>query len=346
MNKSQKPSFPFIFKPENVARYEDDEVVILDRRIYPFEKEFVHCKSHEEVAQAIEDMVTQSYGPRYAAGYGLALAAHEFSHLSSSSLQEKVNEAAARLIDTRPTSNQVRLIVRKMLGVAEEAIANKENPKDKILSAMDEEWEERDRRGFALGEHGASLLEDGDVILNHCWAENGIIYTLYAALEQGKELQAYCSETRPYLQGARLTADAIAEMGIPTKVVTDGMPSQLMYQGKITKFMCGADRVTMDGHVINKIGTLPHALGAHLFGVPTYVFAPHGPDPETETAEDVEIEERDPEKVLHCLGERTATSKAEGYYPAFDVTFPRFVSGIITDRGTYSPYTVRQYHSE
>jgi methylthioribose-1-phosphate isomerase len=170
------------------------------------------------------------------------------------------------------------------------------------------------------------------------------VYTLYVALQKGLKLTAYCSETRPYLQGARLTADAIADMGIPTTVVTDNMPGFIISKGLVSVFMSGADRVSMSGHVFNKIGTFQIALAAHHYQVPYYAFSSN-PDPEAPNPEDVEIEERNPEEVLHCLGARTATPKAKGFYPAFDITPPEFVSAVITHKGVYSPYDLVNYYN-
>lgn len=333
---------PFIARKENIARYENGEVSILDRRVYPFEVEFVHCKNYEEVARAIEDMVTQSGGPGVSAGYGMASAARQAAHLSAGGIRQQLEKAAQRLINTRPTNNHIRLVVNRMLQVGMDALAKGQDVEQAILAEISQQFQSSRARGLALGKIGAGLIQDGDAILNHCWAESGIVYTLYVARQQGKKITAYCSETRPYLQGARLTADAIAEMGFPTIVITDNMPAYLMSKGMITKFFAGADRVTMDGHVINKVGTLQAAICAHHYGIPFFAFC-FGPDPEALTPADVVIEERNPDEVLYCLGKRTATPKAKGYYPAFDITPPAFVSALVTQRGLFSPYAVQDY---
>jgi len=345
MSFQEVPNLPFMFKRDNVARYEDGHVFILDRRIYPFEIEFVHCKIYEDTAKAIEDMVTQSGGPGTAAGFGMVQAAHQYADRSGKAMLTALRNAADRLIATRPTNNHTKLVVNHMYAVAEDATSKSINIESRLLDEMDRMFEERQIFGLALGEAAATVIKDGDTILNHCWAESGIIYTLYVAIKQGKKLKAYCSETRPYLQGARLTADAISDLGVPTTIITDGMSAHLMSQGKIDSFFAGADRITMDGHVINKIGTLTHAVCAHNFNIPFYAFC-FGPDKEAPTPDNVIIEERNPEEVLHCLGKRTGTPKAKGYYPAFDITPPKFVSGIITDKGVYSPYTLEDYYKD
>ncbi len=342
MTCGTRAELPFLIRPENTACYENGEVLILDRRVYPFEVKFVHCKAYEDVAQAIKDMVTQSGGPPFCAGYGMAQAAREARGKSREGILEELERAAKRLIDTRPTNNSILLMTEKMLEVGRNAVRDGHDVENALVQAVNAEFEARHKRGLAIGENGASLLADGDSILNHCWAESGIVYTAYVALQQGKKLKAYCSETRPYLQGARLTADALCDMGIETTVITDNMPAYLMSKGMISKFFTGADRVTMDGSVINKIGTFQIALSAHYFGVPFFAFC-DGPDPKALTAADVVIEERDPNEVLKCLGQRTATPKAKGYYPAFDVTPAKFISAIVTDRGVFTPYSMVDY---
>jgi methylthioribose-1-phosphate isomerase len=202
---------------------------------------------------------------------------------------------------------------------------------------------DRHRAGWRrLGEAAAELLHDGDTILTHCWGEFYLTETVAAALRSGKRLSALCTETRPYLQGARLTAESLAEMGVPTELITDGMAAHFLSRGEVAAFLSGADRVTMDGHVVNKIGTLQIAVAAHAFGVPYYPLV-SGPDPLAASAADVPIEERDGDEVLHCLGHRTASRRVTGRYPAFDVTPPRFVSAVVTDRGRFSPYDLASY---
>ena len=336
MSTYDDPSLPFIIQPDNISRYEDGNVLILDRRVYPFEVRFERCRTYEETATAIENMVTQSEGPGFATGHGMVQAGREARGKSAAAAEEILERAGSRLLGTRPTHNQIRLVVGKLLEVGREALNAGEELEDALLEATNTLTLERYERYRMVGEAGASLLKDGDVVLTHCWAEGGIILTLLEALRQGKNLEAICTETRPYLQGARLTADGIAEMGITTTVVNDGTPGYLMAEGSVSVFMTGADRVTMSGHVINKTGTLPIALTARHFGVPYYAFSA-GPDPEAPTPDQVVIEERDPEESLHCLGQRTATYRAQGRYPAFDITPPEAVTGIVTRRGVFSP---------
>jgi methylthioribose-1-phosphate isomerase len=308
---------------------EPDAVRILDRRVFPFERTWVTCRSYEDVAKAIEDMVTQSLGPVFAAAGGMVLAARAGG-------LDTVREAARRLVATRPTNNGIRDVVAELLAVAEA-----DGDVERAAAELAERYRAAHR---ALGEHAAALIPDGGTVLTHCWAETYLTETVAAVLRAGKRIGAVCTETRPYLQGARLTAESLAEMGVPTRLITDGAAAHLMSRGEISVLVTGADRVTMDGHVVNKIGTLQLAISAHAFGVPFFALV-QAPDRQAATAADVELEDRDGDEVLHCLGRRTASERVTGVYPAFDVTPPRFVSAVVTDRGRFSPYDLAHYYA-
>lgn len=333
---------PFLNRPENIVRYEDGDVLILDRRAYPFERSFVRCRTPEEVARAIESMVTQSLGPGPTAGYGLAQAAHASRRAPAAERTALLSAAARRLIATRPTNNGIRLVVEEMLAVALAAVAERGDPEADVLAAMDGFWRRHLQASRAVGRAGEHLVGEGDRILTHCWADAPLVHVLREARLAGRTFEAVCTETRPYLQGARLSADAIGELGVPVTVVTDAMPATLMAAGRISTFLAGADRVTLDGHWINKVGTLSIAISAARFGVPAYGVT-YAPDPTAPDPAAVEIEERDPREVLECRGVRTASERAAGYYPAFDVTPPDLATGFILERGVFAPGEVAAY---
>jgi methylthioribose-1-phosphate isomerase len=333
---------PFLNRPENIVRYEDGDVLILDRRVYPFERSFVRCSTYEEVARAIEAMVTQSLGPGPTAGYGIAQAARAARRQPIAEREPSLRLAAARLIATRPTNNQVGLVVGAMLAAALGALGEGSDPEAAVLDAMDAHWARHLDESRAVGVAGAGLVCDGDRLLTHCWADAPLVHVFREARLAGRSFEVVCTETRPYLQGARLTADAVAELGVPVTLVTDGMPAALMAHGRIDRFFAGADRVTMDGHWVNKVGTLGIAIAAARYGVPAYGVT-YGPDPDAPDPSAVVIEERDPEEVTHCLGRRSATGSAVGYYPAFDVTPPDLATAFVFDRGVFAPGDVADY---
>jgi methylthioribose-1-phosphate isomerase len=306
----------------------DGAVFILDRRVFPHEVVWQQANSAQEVAQAIKDMVTQSSGPTYAALVGLRLAARQGADLV---------EAAKMLRSARPTNNSLRDAVDS---VVLDSVATVEE------SALATEARYR-RRSRELAEHAVTLLDDGARILTHCWMDAYIIELVRAAAAVGKTFSYVATETRPYLQGARLTAHTLAEMGQEVTLITDGMAAAVLSPhstlGKIDALVTAADRVSMDGHVFNKVGTLGAAVAARAFDVPYYALV-QAPDPQARTAADVEVEERDGREVLYALEKRTASDLVKtGYYPAFDVTPPRFVTRIVTDKGAYHANEVGEY---
>ncbi|MCI2416565.1 s-methyl-5-thioribose-1-phosphate isomerase [Saccharopolyspora sp. K220] len=324
------------------VRLAEDGVHLLDRRVFPFEHRWVHARTVEEVAVAIEDMVTQSSGPYFAVLWGMVLAAREAAQCDPDTARTRLCAAGERLIATRPTNDQPRKAVAWVL--ASVTAGGDDVPAAALAGAQAGDADYR-RRSRAMGRAGAALLPDQGRILTHCWGDLYLVGVVEAALELDKRLSFVCTETRPYLQGARLTAETLAEMGVDTTVVTDGMPASLLRAGEIDALVTASDRVTMDGHVINKVGTLQLAVAAHTFGVPFHALC-HAPDPDSATGADVPIEFRDGEEVLHALGRRSASERVRGLYPAFDVTEPRFVTTLVTDRGAFGPDQVHEYWNE
>ncbi|MBO6716562.1 MAG: hypothetical protein JJ913_01260 [Rhizobiaceae bacterium] len=319
----------------------DDAVRILDRREFPFKTTFVVCRDHEQVADAIEAMVTQSNGPFYAAGAAMVLAARKAATLDSEARIDFMKAAAARLVRTRPTNNNIASAVSHALTL----VADFQGPDEMFAAHIEDgvrhDWERRRDLLARIGRHAASLVSDGERLMTYCWSEGALMETLASVLRSGKEVELVCPETRPYLQGARLTAHSAAEMGVKATVITDGMCAHAIASSRATKLMTAADRVTMSGHVINKVGTLQAAIAARYFRIPYYATVIE-PDRKAANPGDVEMEERDPGEALHCLGIRTASPLAQGWYPAFDVTPPDLVSAIVTSRGIFAPSTLAQ----
>ncbi len=336
--KLSLPPCPAILSDRfNTLRYNPDQdvVILLNRAKYPLEMEYVTCRSVEDVARAVEDMIVQGGPPlAYAAGLGLALAAPT---------EPTYRAAAERLLATRPTADDLHHIIPAALDLALQALTAGDDPKQAILAYVNGEIERGNRVSRACGQHAADLLDDGDRVLTHCIAGAALCYMLWIAKHQDKTIHLIPTETRPYLQGARLTAQSAVEMGIDVTLITDGMPAHLMSQGMVDKFICAADRVTLDGHITNKVGTFQIALAAQYHGIPLFVLGYDGPDLQTESADGIEIEWRDGREVLYLAGRRTAVEGIEALYPAFDITPPHLISGIITDRGVFPAHLVRQY---
>ncbi|MBW4720638.1 s-methyl-5-thioribose-1-phosphate isomerase [Saccharothrix obliqua] len=322
------------------VRLADDGVHVLDRRKFPFEHTWVRCATAADVAKAVEDMVTQSSGPYFAVLWGMVLAAREARGLPRAEARAHLERAGRMFVATRRTNNALRKAVAAVLAGVDAA----DDVEAGALAgavAGDERYRARSR---ALGTHTARLLPDDGAVLTHCWADLYLTETVSAARAAGKHVRFFCTETRPYLQGARLTAETLAEMGVDTTLVTDGTGAAVLAAGEVDVLLTAADRVTMDGHVVNKVGTLGLAVAATAFEVP-FLAMVQAPDRLAPTAADVPIEFRPGEEVLRTLGRRTASDRVRGWYPAFDVTPPRFVTTVVTDRGAYAPDRLHDYYN-
>lgn len=320
------------------------EVVILDRRKLPEKVENYTCETFEEVAEAIEKMVTQSLGVSPAAGYGVAIAAYNARNKNKSEKIEHIEKAIKRIKKTRPTQTSLHYLVDEMLEIAEEKISKDEDLFEAMkLKAYD--WTEHLMNvSRKLGKHASELIDDGDTILTHCYGGPAIFFMGDYSRENGKEIGYFCTETRPYLQGARLTSFALSQGGFEVTLITDGMPAYCMENGVIDKFITGADRVSMDGGVANKIGTYQIALAAREYDIPFYAMSYTGPDQQTSSCGEVEVEMRDHQEITHFRGIRISPESVEAFYPAFDCTPPGIVEGIITDKGVFAPEEVPKYH--
>ncbi len=336
--KRQDYDMPFMLRYENVAWYEDGEVRILDRRVYPKEIRFEICRTHKEVAKAIKDMVTQSAGPYTAAGMGMALAAYEARDLKGEDLLNFLEDAAETISTARPTtSTRLKKVTRGSIEAAKRAM---ESGEDIVEALFQESINSLNRRYSAMNEvakYLCDLIPDGGKVLTQCFAET-IIGTMTRTLkEQGKDVKFYCTETRPYYQGARLTATCISQMGFDTTVITDNMVAYTMENIGIDLFTSASDTITLDGHVANKVGTHQIALVAREFKVPFYVTGM--PDGEKKAKDDIVIELRDPSLVL---GDHTARG-VKAIYPSFDITPPELITGFVTDKGLYKPSDLKKY---
>ena len=338
----QDEGLAFMLRYDNIARFEDGEVLILDRRVYPAKKEFVRCRTHLEVAQALTDMVTQSAGPYTAGPMGMALAAWECRDKSEEEQKAFLTEAAYTISNARPTTaKRMSLLCRECLDAAFKAMEEGRKPWDAIVEKT---YELNDERYAQIGKIAKYLVDkfpDNGHVMTYCFAETIVGMMLKECLRRGKEIKLYCPETRPYFQGARLTASVCSDMGFDVTVISDGMPAFVMKNEGIDVFTTAADAICCDGYVVNKVGTCNTAIVAKHFGVPYYVTgAPDGGHPTVDT---IEIEMRDGEFTLQAMGVRTAQEGVKGYYPAFDITPPELVTGVVTDQGIYSPYELNKY---
>ena len=335
----------FLLRYENIAWYEDGAMRILDRRIYPIRIESVVCHRHEEVAKAIFDMVTQSGGPYTAASMGMALAAYEARELPDDEYRDYMEKAAYTLSHARPTTvERMKRVVERALGVLdkalEEGVSRQDIPerlRNDAIARLNENYTRYDR----IAAHLADMIPMNGTVMTQCFAETIIGTLLRECRKRGSAVKMICPETRPYYQGARLTASVAQDMGFDTTVITDNMPAYTMKMKKVDVFTSAADVITMDGYVVNKVGTFQIALAARYWGIP--YFATGTPNPAHPDIDSVEIELRDPALVTESMGLKHTLAGVKGYYPAFDVTPPKLVDGIVTDKGILPPYDLKSY---
>ncbi len=316
----------------------------------PHEEVYRESDDYERIAKAIEDMeIRGAPAIGVAAALALAATAHKFRGSSITELRKQLLKAIERLSRTRPTAfNLFWALSRIKSSCLEKGLEDVSSLKDCVISEALKIMHEDIEANMKMGEYGAQLIEDGDVILTHCNA--GALATagfgtalgvIRAAWYSGKKIRVIATETRPVLQGARLTVWELKKEGIPVTLITDNMVGYVMSKGMVNKVIVGADRILSDGHVINKIGTYMIALCAKRHGIPFYVAAPTSTIDVETTVDRVVIEHRDPNEVRYVMGKLITVEDVEVLNPAFDVTPPDLVSAIITEKGViYPPYDI------
>jgi len=341
--KKLDDSMAFILRYENIAWYSEGKVRILDRRIYPMEIKFVECSSHKEVAQAISDMVTQSWGPYFAAGMGMALAAYEARNLNETDFLDFIHKAGISLYTARPTTSAfMKEIVEKCENAAISAKVKGQSAIDAAFNTTVEYYDEIYTSCQVMGNYLVDNFPQKGTVMTQCWAETVVGMMLKSIREQNKDIKFICPETRPYLQGGRLTASCIKDMGFDATLISDNMPAYVLEKKKVDVFTSAADVICMDGHIVNKVGTFQIALACNYFDIPYYVTGkPNLSHPDKES---IVIEERDPELVLHALNKKFTYPGVKGYYPAFDITPPSLCAGVITDKGKFDSNKLDQYY--
>jgi methylthioribose-1-phosphate isomerase len=326
-------------------RWNDDarHVELLDQTRLPSDEVWLGLDTVEELAEAIRSLrVRGAPAIGIAAAYGVVLSVR-------SEVEDPWAAALAacdRLSATRPTAVNLFYALRRMRAVVEQhPEADREALFDRLLEEAQAIEREDRAAGKRLGEHGLELLHDGMTVMTHCHA-GGVATSGYGTAlaplvlgtERGMTLRAIVDETRPLLQGSRITAWELQRAGIPATLITDSMAGHVMQQGRVDAIIVGADRIAANGDVANKIGTYALAVLAEAHLIPFYVAAPLSTvDFDTPRGEDIEIEERDAEEVRHGFGRQTAPDDVAVYNPAFDVTPARYVTALITEHGIVKP---------
>src|SRR6266403_2012586 len=328
----------------------DRGVRFIDQTRLPTEESYVNCTTYQEVADVIRNMVVRG-APAIgvAAGMGIALGVKNSKAESVGELKGDFDKICEVIGQTRPTAVNLFWAIRRMQQKFEML---RVRPVVQIKQALIEEAQRMHAEDIAsnqaMGQHGAALMPASGGVLTHCNA--GALATagygtalgvIRAAVERGKKIHVYADETRPFLQGSRLTAWELMKDGIPTTVISDNMSGAMMRQGKIGAVIVGADRIAANGDVANKIGTYTVAVLAKEHGIPFYVAAPISTvDLATPDGSKIPIEQRDAREVTHIAGRQMVPDGVEIENPAFDVTPAKYVTAIITERGiARAPYT-------
>lgn len=331
-------------------------VHLIDQRELPTREIDVPCRTHKEMADAIREMVVRG-APAIgiSAAFGIALGAQEDSAPSDGlSFSSYMEEVALTIGQTRPTAVNLFWAIERMRPVWQKIASQPSRERTRILFAEAQAIKDDDiQRNRKIGSHGQALLPSKATVLTHCNA--GALATggygtalgvIRGAVEAGKSVTVFADETRPYLQGARLTAYELAADGIPTTLITDSMAAMVMSQGRIDAVIVGADRIAANGDTANKVGTYGLSVLAREHGIPFYVAAPFSTiDPRTPNGQAIPIEERSAREVTHAGERRMAPEGISVYNPAFDVTPARNISAIITERGVFRPQELSDYLS-
>jgi methylthioribose-1-phosphate isomerase len=328
----------------------DDGVRFIDQTKLPTQEVYVTCKTYEEVADAIKTMVVRG-APAIgvSAAMGIALGVRDAKAQTVDELAPEFEQICKVLGATRPTAVNLFWAIRRMRDkFAQLRNSSVAEIKREMIAEAQRVYVEDIAANEAMGKHGAVLLPSSGSVLTHCNAGalcaagyGTALGVIRAAIEAGKQIHVFADETRPFLQGSRLTAWELMKDNIPTTLISDNMAGAIMRQGKINAVVVGADRIAANGDVANKIGTYTVAILAKEHGIPFYVAAPTSTvDLETPDGSKIPIEQRAATEVTHMAGRQIAPDGVGVENPAFDVTPHKYVSAIITERGVArAPYT-------
>jgi methylthioribose-1-phosphate isomerase len=320
-------------------RWHGDRLSLLDQRKLPFEVGYVDCIDSRAVSQAIRDLVVRG-APAIgiAAAYGVVLAARDVDAATGAEAMRTMEPAIAELNASRPTAVNLMWAIARMRGVLSIAGADWRAGLEREAEAIETEDLAANRH---MGRLGAELVAPGSGVLTHC--NTGSLATagfgtalgvIRAGVAMERIAHVYASETRPWLQGARLTVWELLEDGIPATLIADSAGAHLMKTGAVQWLVVGADRICANGDAANKIGTYSHAIAARHHGVKVMVVAPSSTvDMATATGEDIHIEQRDGAELLSVSGTRTVAEGVEAFNPVFDVTPAGLIDALVTEKG-------------
>lgn len=335
----------------NTIEFKNERLYLIDQRKLPEELSIFECQNYKDVVFAIKEMIVRGAPAIGVTGaYGLVLAAKEFINLSKEEFFRKIKESAQIIGNSRPTAVNLMWAVKRMEDIME---ANNDKSNEEIYKALLDEAKAIEKEDLetnkSIARYGNEIIPENSTILTHC--NTGALATvgygtalgvIREAHYSGKNISVFADETRPRLQGAKLTAWELVQEGIPVTLIPDSVAPVLIRDGKIDVIIVGADRIASNGDTANKIGTYMLSQIAKDFNVPFYVAAPISTiDFDIKSGEQIVIEERDISEVTHIDGIRIAPEGVKVYNPAFDVTPHENITGIITEKGIIKPPYVK-----
>jgi len=326
----------------------DGHLALIDQTLLPLECRELDCHDVETVWEAIRSLrIRGAPAIGIAAAYGVCLGLQPVRGAEESVFFARLDQVVDYLAGSRPTAVNLFWALDRMRATAMALRGQRNSAEihDALLAEAAAIHEEDRAMCRAIGRYAAELLTDGSGVLTHCNAgglatsEYGTaLSAIFTAQDQGKQLHVYVDETRPLLQGARLTAWELTQRGIPTTLICDSMAGQVMREGRVQAVVTGADRIAANGDTANKIGTYSLAVLAEAHGIPFYIAAPTNTfDLSIGSGDKIPIEQRSAEEITNGFGRRTAPEKVQVYNPAFDVTPARYIRAIITERGIITP---------
>ncbi|MBN6188325.1 S-methyl-5-thioribose-1-phosphate isomerase [Aneurinibacillus sp. BA2021] len=340
------------YEPLQSVRWENDQLILLDQTQLPEATEFLILSDVKQVWDAIERLkVRGAPAIGITAAYGVYVAVQHAAEETAEALLAEVKKQAEYLATSRPTAVNLFWALNRMVRRAEQSAAAGDSPaemKQALLREAQKIQAEDEAVCRSIGEHALTLFTDGMGVLTHCnagglaTAKYGTATApMYLAQEKGWNLKVFADETRPVLQGARLTAYELQQAGIDVTLICDNMAAKVMSNGWVQAVIVGTDRVAANGDVANKIGTYGLAVLARAHNIPFYVAAPLSSiDMDTPTGKEIPIEEREADEIIRGLGRQVAPSDIKVYNPAFDVTPHEYITAIITEKGIVrAPYT-------
>ena len=326
----------------------DGKLILLDQTKLPLERTTLELQHYQDVVEAIREMrVRGAPAIGVVAAYAVAMAARDIHAANHGEFLSLLGEASREIASARPTAVNITWAVHRMLQLAE-AEPDMGQITARLLAEANRVQDEDEEINQRMGEFGHELMPDGGAVLTHC--NTGALATagygtalgvIRAGWESGKRFQVFATETRPFLQGARLTTWELVQLGIPSTLIVDSSAGLLMRRGEVSCVIVGADRIAANGDVANKIGTYTLAVVAKENGIPFYVAAPTSTiDPSIASGDEIPIEERRPEEVTHFAGVQTAPDGIGVRNPAFDITPHEYIAAIVTEKGiSREPYS-------